>query len=221
MRRIASVIALAALLVVAAATAAMAEGETVDVVSQNCDGITVTGKGYTPGQDLLLLARAPQGEGTLTDPVTVQANADGEAPTTTLAFGGPVPDGTYLAVITTPGPGEREEVTTQFTVSGCAPGSVGKGADDQDCADFASQARAQEHLDSEPSDPDNLDTDHDGKACELFDFSANPDAPTGNPPDQGTALPFTGAHTVPAAALGGILLAAGLLLIRWGRRASM
>ena len=38
--------------------------------------------------------------------------------------------------------------------------------DDKDCADFASQADAQAALDAEPSDPDNLDADDDGIACE-------------------------------------------------------
>ena len=38
--------------------------------------------------------------------------------------------------------------------------------DDKDCADFASQADAQAALDAELSDPDNLDADVDGIACE-------------------------------------------------------
>jgi hypothetical protein len=37
---------------------------------------------------------------------------------------------------------------------------------DYDCADFANQAEAQEHL--LPGDPYNLDGDNDGKACELL-----------------------------------------------------
>jgi hypothetical protein len=38
--------------------------------------------------------------------------------------------------------------------------------DDRDCADFASQADAQAALDAELSDPDHLDADVDGIACE-------------------------------------------------------
>jgi hypothetical protein len=34
------------------------------------------------------------------------------------------------------------------------------------CADFSSQAEAQAELDSDPSDPNNLDADNDGQACE-------------------------------------------------------
>jgi hypothetical protein len=37
---------------------------------------------------------------------------------------------------------------------------------DRDCPDFASQAEAQEALDSQPGDPERLDSDHDGIACE-------------------------------------------------------
>ncbi|MGZ8749390.1 MAG: hypothetical protein ACXWYP_00785 [Pseudonocardia sp.] len=44
--------------------------------------------------------------------------------------------------------------------------SSGTSGDDRDCADFASQADAEAALTSEPSDPDNLDADDDGIACE-------------------------------------------------------
>lgn len=40
------------------------------------------------------------------------------------------------------------------------------GTDDQDCADFATRAEAQAHFDVDPSDPDRLDSDNDGIACE-------------------------------------------------------
>jgi endonuclease YncB( thermonuclease family) len=39
-------------------------------------------------------------------------------------------------------------------------------AADRDCGDFATQAAAQKHLDKNPSDPDGLDADGDGVACE-------------------------------------------------------
>jgi hypothetical protein len=125
MRRLATATTLAGLLLLAAAGIAIAEGETIQVVSVDCQGILVRGGGYTPGQDLLTFARAPQGEGTITNQVTAQANADGMMPTTTLTFGGQVPDGTYEAVITTPGSGQREEVTARFQVSGCGPPGAG------------------------------------------------------------------------------------------------
>jgi len=36
------------------------------------------------------------------------------------------------------------------------------------CADFSSQEQAQAVLDADPSDPNYLDADHDGYACETF-----------------------------------------------------
>ena len=60
-----------------AAAPAMAEGETVKVTSVTCSGVTVEGGGYTEGQDLTVVAKAPQGEGSITDLVTVAAVING------------------------------------------------------------------------------------------------------------------------------------------------
>ena len=46
-----------------------------------------------------------------------------------------------------------------------APAALAQ-AGDQDCSDFSSQADAQAHLRADPSDPDGLDSDSDGVACE-------------------------------------------------------
>ena len=45
-------------------------------------------------------------------------------------------------------------------------GGGGTGAGDLDCADFATQAAAQRELERDPADPNNLDADDDGVACE-------------------------------------------------------
>lgn len=45
--------------------------------------------------------------------------------------------------------------------------------DDLNCADFDSQAEAQAHFDSDPSDPDGLDADNDDEACEEHDYPAS------------------------------------------------
>jgi hypothetical protein len=59
-----TLLALAVLLTASlmAAAPAMAEGETVKVTSVTCSGVTVEGGGYTEGQDLTVVAKAPQGE---------------------------------------------------------------------------------------------------------------------------------------------------------------
>jgi Excalibur calcium-binding domain len=55
---------------------------------------------------------------------------------------------------------------------------------DRDCPDFASQAEAQEALDSQPGDPERLDSDDDGIACES-EFGE----PTTSPAPTTTAAP--------------------------------
>ena len=107
-----------------AAAPAMAEGETVEVTSVTCSGVTVEGGGYTEGQDLTVVAKAPQGEGAITDLVTVAAGDQGSLGPVTLKFGGQVPDGTYIVEVSTPGPGQRETVTDDFTIKGCGPGEA-------------------------------------------------------------------------------------------------
>jgi hypothetical protein len=42
---------------------------------------------------------------------------------------------------------------------------------DKDCGDFRSQAEAQAELERDPSDPNNLDGDHDGEACETYPYT--------------------------------------------------
>lgn len=42
-------------------------------------------------------------------------------------------------------------------------------AQDRDCADFASQADAQAAL--QPGDPERLDADDDGQACETYEYA--------------------------------------------------
>lgn len=46
---------------------------------------------------------------------------------------------------------------------------------DRDCPDFSSQAEAQAVFDADPSDPERLDADDDGQACETFDYGTGGD----------------------------------------------
>lgn len=48
--------------------------------------------------------------------------------------------------------------------------NVAVAQDDLDCADFGSQAEAQQVLRQDPSDPNNLDGEDDGVACETFGY---------------------------------------------------
>jgi hypothetical protein len=66
-------------------------------------------------------------------------------------------------------------VTTEPPATTTAP----PVADDKDCKDYATQGDAQVALDSNKDDPYNLDSDNDGKACELYFGAPQVKAPSG------------------------------------------
>jgi LPXTG-motif cell wall-anchored protein len=55
--------------------------------------------------------------------------------------------------------------------------------DDLNCADFDSQQEAQAALDRDPSDPNNLDADNDGQACETYPYDQGTTGETTTPTD--------------------------------------
>lgn len=57
-------------------------------------------------------------------------------------------------------------------------------SNDLDCADFSTQAEAQANLEANPSDPNNLDADDDGEACEDSFGSDGGGSDTGAADDQ-------------------------------------
>lgn len=77
-------------------------------------------------------------------------------------------------IVTTP------ETTTPATSTSAAPTST--PAEDSNCADFPNQAAAQIALDLDPSDPNQLDADDDGQACEdhFADFGQVGEVPAGS-----------------------------------------
>ena len=71
--------------------------------------------------------------------------------------------------------------TYPYSDNGGGGGSGGGG--DLDCADFPTQQAAQRELESDPSDPNNLDADDDGIACEeLAGSGADEDQYAKEPP---------------------------------------
>src|SRR5215216_4994747 len=56
--------------------------------------------------------------------------------------------------------------------------------DDLNCEDFPSQAAAQREYERNRSDPNNLDADNDGQACEDFDYSGGQGGRGGGANDQ-------------------------------------
>jgi hypothetical protein len=114
-------------------------------------------------------------------------------------------------------------------------------AQDLDCSDFATQADAQATLDADPSDPHDLDADHDGYACETF--FGGVDAPVGDDdpvdddgididdgtvdsiavlPDTGTGIsnPTLGATSATMIALAGAALLLVSVVLHWRRAAA-
>ena len=53
--------------------------------------------------------------------------------------------------------------------------------DQYDCARFGSQESAQATYDADPTDPNNLDPDDDGMACEDYDYGVEGESPTASP----------------------------------------
>lgn len=63
--------------------------------------------------------------------------------------------------------------TFERTVNTATPAYAQQNDDPRvglDCDDYGSQAEAQAALDADPSDPNVLDEDDDGEACETFDY---------------------------------------------------
>jgi hypothetical protein len=65
--------------------------------------------------------------------------------------------------------GSSHEVTRPAS-SSSSSSSSSHTSRDRDCADFSSRQEAQDALDADPSDPERLDADDDGLACESFDY---------------------------------------------------
>ena len=93
-----------------------------------------------------------------------------------------------------------------------APAALAQDAD-KDCADFGSQAEAQAYFEANGGSPtnniDNLDADHDGQACEAFDYGGD-DGGTGG--GGNGDLPFTGPNDTMLPAGTALLIAGGLLV---------
>jgi LPXTG-motif cell wall-anchored protein len=91
---------------------------------------------------------------------------------------------------------------------------------DKDCADFSSQAEAQAYFEANGGSPtnnvDNLDADHDGQACEAFNYGGDDGGGTGGGGTGGGdtgSLAETGPTNNTLLPAGMALLLAGLALV--------
>jgi hypothetical protein len=116
-------------------------------------------------------------------------------------------------------------VVALVSISALGPPAWAQEEDDLNCEDFPSQAAAQREYEKNPqNDPNNLDADNDGQACEDFDYSGSgargaPDNQYGKAelidktiPDKGTLADTSGPPLILLA--GAALLSTGFLLGR-------
>jgi hypothetical protein len=107
-------------------------------------------------------------------------------------------------------------ITALVLALSAAPAALAQA--DKDCADFSSQAEAQAYFEANGGSPtnnvDNLDADHDGQACEAFDYGGDGGGGTGGGGTGGDDgnLPFTGPNDTMLPA-GTALVVAGLALV--------
>ena len=101
--------------------------------------------------------------------------------------------------------------------SGSGSGGGG-GSGDLDCADFATQEEAQAEYDSDQSDPNGLDADNDGKACEDFGYGASEDQYDDGQPEEPDDVIDSTIPKKPLAPTGGpsLVLPLSVLLIVLG-----
>jgi hypothetical protein len=105
-------------------------------------------------------------------------------------------------------------ITALVLALSAAPAALAQA--DKDCADFSSQAEAQAYFETNGGSPtnnvDNLDADHDGQACEAFDYGGGGGTGGGGTGGDDGDLPFTGPNDTMLPA-GTALLLAGLALV--------
>ena len=72
-------------------------------------------------------------------------------------------------------------------------------ADQYDCASFGSQESAQAELERDPSDPNDLDPDGNGRACDDYDYSTSAaNSPLPSSPSPSTASPSSPSPSTPS-----------------------
>lgn len=115
------------------------------------------------------------------DPYRLDADDDGVAcqdlphrgSSTTTAPATTTPASSGTSGTTTAAPTKAAAATRASASSGSSSGSTHTtrpAITDLDCGDFDTQAQAQRELERDSSDPNRLDADDDGQACEAYDY---------------------------------------------------
>ena len=106
--------------------------------------------------------------------------------------------------------------------------SAAASAGDVDCPDFSTQAEAQAEYDADPSDPNRLDADDDGIACETLPGGGGGTSDDGVAEDDDAVVPEGGVDTGAGGTagvesegllvLGGVAVAGAAALVLYRRR---
>jgi LPXTG-motif cell wall-anchored protein len=96
-------------------------------------------------------------------------------------------------------------------------------AADKDCKDFSSQAAAQAYFEAHGGSPsnnvDNLDADHDGQACEAFNYGST--SPAVSPVSSSAPSQQTATESLPRTGASGTLAPLGVALVLIGGVAAL
>jgi micrococcal nuclease len=89
-----------------------------------------------------------------------------------------------------------------LALAGCGGSGAAAGGGDRDCGDFRDQAAAQARLDADSSDPDGLDSDGNGVACESL-LAGEPRADVASGPRRARVLSVVDGDTIKVRAVDG------------------
>src|SRR5215217_306363 len=151
-----------------------AQGTNPDSPSSPPDLVTISAEGCTVSEGASITLEDPDG----TQAQFVDGQLDIEITSTSdqISIVGPDDDyiGDHAVSSSDPGfdtAGNYAVVSTAgIACNGASPppNEPLTSTEDLDCASFATQQEAQAELERDPSDPNNLDADNDGEACETY-----------------------------------------------------
>ena len=157
-------------------TGTPAQGTNPDSPSSPPDVVTIAAEGCTVSEGASITLEGPDG--------THALFVDGQLDIEITSTGGQItivgPNDEYIGdhAFSSSDPGFDTAgdyvvvTTTEIACNGASPppDEPPTTTADLDCADFATQQEAQAELERDPSDPNNLDADGDGVACETYPY---------------------------------------------------
>jgi hypothetical protein len=140
----------------------MQQGRTTEQVTFRSSGRRAVAVGALLAASVLTLSGCAAGGGAPTE--AVAATVASSSPIALPTFE-PTPSSSPSAFVESPSPSPTTEPSPDSTVD---TSTVSGSGVDLDCKDFSTQEEAQTVLDADSSDPNGLDADNDGVACEAL-----------------------------------------------------